>query len=163
MLIGILADTHDRLPVVEKAVALFREKKVGFAIHAGDFVAPFSLEPMNKLECPWIGVFGNNDGDQKELTRASQGRIQPAPYELNLDGKKVVVVHDLTAFILHKLLTAGAQIIVHAHTHEPKIERRGESVLINPGETCGWLKGKCTVAFVDTKTLEASVEEIKVP
>jgi len=162
MLIGILSDSHDHVPALEKAVALFNEKKVGFAIHAGDFVAPFALQPMAALGCPWIGVFGNNDGDQKSLTRASQGRIQPPPFELNLDGKKVVVVHDLGGMSAQKLVDAGAQIVIHGHSHAPKIERLGEAVVVNPGEACGWVSGRRTVAFVETKTLEATLEDLQV-
>jgi hypothetical protein len=160
MLIGIIADSHDHLTALEQAVRLFVERKVGFVIHAGDFVAPFALKPLEALGCPWIGVFGNNDGEQKGLTRASQGRIQPAPFELNLDGRKVVVVHDLGAFDTQQLIAAGAQIVVHAHSHEPTIEKRGEALVVNPGELCGWLKGRRSLALVDTKTLEATLVDL---
>ena len=43
MLIGVMSDTHDNVPLIEKAVALFNDRKVGFVIHAGDYVAPFAL------------------------------------------------------------------------------------------------------------------------
>ena len=62
MLVGIMADTHDNVPAIEQAVLFFNQKKVAFVVHAGDFIAPFSLKPLENLRCPWIGVFGNNDG-----------------------------------------------------------------------------------------------------
>ncbi|RLI45996.1 YfcE family phosphodiesterase, partial [Candidatus Bathyarchaeota archaeon] len=41
MLIGIMADTHDRLPLLDKAVKRLNEEKVKLVLHAGDYVAPF--------------------------------------------------------------------------------------------------------------------------
>jgi len=160
MLIGVMSDTHDNVPLIEKAVALFNAKQVGFVLHAGDFVAPFALKPLEDLSCPWIGVFGNNDGEQKGLTSESRGRIQPPPFELNLDGKKVVVVHDLSAFDRTALAEQGAQLIVHGHTHETAVEKVGEALVVNPGEVGGWLTGRTTVALVDTETMEASIEDL---
>jgi len=162
MLVGVMADSHDNVPALEKAVALLNEKKVGFVIHAGDFVAPFSLRPLESLRCPWIGVFGNNDGEQKELTKSSKGRIQPAPFELNLDGKKVVVVHDLERLDPENEARRQAQLIIHAHTHEPDVRKENDVLILNPGELGGWLYGRHTVAIVDTENLEAVVEDVPV-
>lgn len=67
MIIGALSDTHDNLPKIEKAVKFFNKKKVDFVLHAGDFVAPFAVDRLNKLSCEWLGVFGNNDGEKKGL------------------------------------------------------------------------------------------------
>lgn len=161
MLVGIMADSHDNLPAIEKAVDFFNDKKVGFIIHAGDFVAPFALKPLERIRCPWIGVFGNNDGEQTGLTGGSKGRIQPAPYELNLDGKKVVVVHDLTAVSVDKLVEQGAELVISGHTHKADIKKTaGGALIVNPGELGGWLYGKKTICLVDTKDFEATLHEI---
>ncbi|RME21309.1 MAG: metallophosphoesterase [Deltaproteobacteria bacterium] len=161
MLIGIIADSHDNLPLMKKAVELFNEREVGFVIHAGDFVAPFSLNPLEQLRCPWIGVFGNNDGEQRGLTTKSKGRIQPEPYELNLDGKKVVVVHDISRYEVDEFARQGCMLIIHGHTHEPEVRKTDGGVLVvNPGELGGWLKGRSTVAVVDMNRLEAEIVDI---
>lgn len=160
MLVGVMADSHDNVPALEKAVALLNEKKVGFVIHAGDFIAPFSLRPLDDLRCPWIGVFGNNDGEQKGLTKNSKGRIQPPPFGLNLDGKKVVVVHDLAQLEPEDETQKQAQLIIHAHTHMPEIKKEDDVLVLNPGELGGWLYGRHTVAIVDTEKLEAVVEDV---
>jgi hypothetical protein len=56
MKVGLISDTHDNLPQIEKAVAFFNDKGVDFVIHAGDFVAPFSVAVLLKLNCDWVGV-----------------------------------------------------------------------------------------------------------
>jgi len=160
MLIGVMADSHDNVPAVKKAVEILNQKKDGLVIHAGDFVAPFAIEPLLNLKCSWIGVFGNNDGEQKGLTSLSKGRIQPAPYELNLDGKKVLVVHDLDSVDREEITRAKVQLVIYGHTHEPEVKMDKGMLFLNPGELGGWLSGKHTFALVDTEKLEASIEEI---
>jgi putative phosphoesterase len=160
MLIGVISDTHDNLPLIERAVARCNEHKAGFVIHAGDYVAPFAIKPLEQLKCPWIGVFGNNDGEKPGLTKESRGRIQPAPFELNLDGKKVVVVHDLAAFDRKELVGKGAQLIVHGHSHEAVVEMHAGVLFVNPGEIGAWLTGRSTLVMVETQTMEATIEEI---
>jgi putative phosphoesterase len=163
MRIGVIADSHDHLPALEAAVRRFCESGVGFVIHAGDFVAPFSLEPLEALKCPWIGVFGNNDGEHKGLIRRSKGRIQPAPFELNLDGKKVTVVHELTEDERRRIAGEGTQILIHAHTHQPSVETSDGMLLVNPGELCGWLTRRRTLAIVDTAVPTATIEDLSLP
>jgi uncharacterized protein len=161
MIVGIMADSHDNVPAIEKAVETFNQKKVGFVIHAGDFIAPFALKPLDELRCPWIGVFGNNDGEQKGLTRLSKGRIQPAPYELNLDGKKVLVVHDLELIDSEELAKKGAQVVISGHTHIPETRKDSAGVLyVNPGELGAWVTGRSTVCLVNTESMDVTVEEI---
>jgi putative phosphoesterase len=160
MLVGVISDSHDNLPSLKKAVEIFNSRKTGFVIHAGDFVAPFSLRPLEELACPWIGVFGNNDGEQRGLTQHSKGRIQPPPFELNLDGKKVVVVHELLEADREKIIKEGAVIIIHGHSHQAEIKKSKKALLVNPGELGGWLYGRKTLALVDTDKLQAEIVNV---
>jgi putative phosphoesterase len=160
MKVGILSDSHDHLTALKRSVEIFNDNKVEFVIHAGDFVAPFALQPLEGLHCPWIGVFGNNDGEQQGLTQQSKGRIQPGPYHLSLDGKKVFLVHDLTVTMRAEVSQSDARIVISGHTHNPTIEREGEVLFINPGELCGWLSGRRTIALLDTNNFEVSLIEV---
>ena len=76
MRIGILADTHDNLPKIERAVRFFNKEKVDFVLHAGDFIAPFAVSKLKGLTCSWLGVFGNNDGEKNGLSGISEGKIK---------------------------------------------------------------------------------------
>ena len=49
MLIGIMADTHDNLPMVERAIRRLNEAKVELALHAGDYVSPFVIPLFKEL------------------------------------------------------------------------------------------------------------------
>jgi putative phosphoesterase len=69
MLIGAVSDSHDNLPLIEKAVKVINNQKVALVLHAGDYIAAFTVARFAQLNCPLIGVFGNNDGDHELLKR----------------------------------------------------------------------------------------------
>jgi predicted phosphodiesterase len=67
MKVGVLADTHDRLPAMAALVARMTERGAAMLLHAGDFCAPFALSPLLEPHLPVAGVFGRNDGDRQGL------------------------------------------------------------------------------------------------
>lgn len=153
-----MADSHDNLPSIKQAVRLFNETDCSLVIHAGDFVAPFAARELASLSCPVKAVFGNCDGEKKGLEKAfhSFGKIKKAPLTFNHENLNFLVTHilaDLDSYSPSK----EYNIIVFAHTHQPEIRREKKSLLINPGETGGWVSGKSTVALLDPKTLSADI------
>lgn len=164
MKIGIIADTHDNLPVIDRAVKRLNEEKVQLVLHAGDYVAPFSVLRFKPLEAKLIGIFGNNDGDYqflkkrfKEINAEIRGRFA----EVIVDGVKIAMLHGEEMELLESLIGTGSyDVIVHAHSHEAKIERKGKTLVINPGEACGYLTGKSTLALLDTQSLDAKIVEL---
>lgn len=156
MLLGIMADTHDNLAMTGKAVELFNDRKVDYMIHAGDFTSPFTVKLFSELKCRYAGVFGNNDGDKLLLQERSEGSIKNQPLMLTLDNKKIVVVHEHQA--VNALADSGHfDVVIYGHTHEPLVKRVNTSLLINPGEVCGWLYGKPTAALLDLNRMEAEI------
>jgi len=155
MKIGILADTHDNLPKIKKAVRFFNRKRVNFVLHAGDYIAPFSVASLLKdLSCEFSGVFGNNDGEQDGLTRISQGKIKRGPLRINLGGRTIILVHDIHSI---NLTSEEAQLVIFGHTHKPEIQQKHSSILINPGECAGWLSRRSSVATIDLSTLAPAI------
>lgn len=157
MKIGILSDSHDNLPRLKKAVRFFNKKKVGLVLHAGDFVAPFTVQRLSLLTMPWQGVFGNNDGEKNGLSKISAARIQQGPLRLRLEGKRVTLVHDLHSINPH---TEKADLIICGHSHKPQIQKLDTKLIVNPGEAGGWLSDKATVAIVDLDKLSAKIIKI---
>jgi hypothetical protein len=155
--IGILSDSHDNIPKIEKAVRFFNRNKVGFVLHAGDFVAPFTIPKLNNLNCDWLGVFGNNDGEKDGLARISEGKIKEGPLRLSLDNKKIVLVHDINKL---DLKIEEAELIIFGHTHKSQTSKQDGKFLINPGECGGWLTGKSTIAIVDLVSLSNQILKI---
>ena len=63
MRVGLMADSHDRLPAVAELTRRLTEGGVGLILHAGDYCSPFSLMPYFEANVALLGVFGRNDGD----------------------------------------------------------------------------------------------------
>ncbi|MFQ5882488.1 MAG: metallophosphoesterase [Candidatus Methylomirabilales bacterium] len=157
MQIGLMADSHDHLPRIEQAVEVFNRRQVEFVIHGGDFVAPFALVPLERLQCDWAGVFGNNDGERAGLERRSQGRIRAGPLRMELDGKRLTVIHILEELELDR---EQADLIIFGHTHKAEIRQERDILLVNPGETYGWLYGRATAAVVDLPILKVELIDL---
>lgn len=155
MRIGLLADTHDRVPAVEALVREFLSREVSFVLHAGDFCSPFALRPFIEHNLPLAGVFGVNDGDHAGLrVAAAQGmgmEIFEAPHSLVLGEKKLLLVHELGDALDGSIL--AHDIVVHGHAHLASTATREETLLVNPGEACGWLHGMPSAAILDLSTL----------
>lgn len=159
MLLGIISDSHDNVPKIKRAVEIFNARNVDFVIHAGDYVAPFAVIPLNDLKCQYAGVFGNNDGEKIGLSKRSQGRINIAPQIIELGGKKILTLHEPVE--LESLIKSqNYDIIIYGHTHEPVIEKHGKTLVINPGECGGWLNAKSTIAVSDLDQMTAELIEI---
>lgn len=147
MILGIISDSHDNLPKLKKAISLFNKKNVNLVLHAGDYVAPFSVVMMeNNLRCEYLGVFGNNDGERSGLVNSSKGRIKSETLELEKFSRKIFLTHDIGQ--AHSDFS-NYNIVIYGHTHKPSIEKRVNTWVINPGECGGWLYGSSTVATLD--------------
>jgi len=164
MIIGIMSDTHDNLPMIEAAVNKLNELNVELVYHAGDYIAPFVDSRLKNLKSPLIGVLGNNDGSKSLLKKKFgefgadiRGRFA---FDI-IDGLRIAVVHGDNRELMRSLLELQSHdILITGHTHEPEIYRKGKMLIINPGETCGLLTGKSTIAILDTKKLEAKIIEL---
>jgi len=160
MKIGVLSDSHDHLGRIAQAVALFNQEKVGLVLHAGDFVSPTTSRELERLEAPFVAVFGNNDGDRVFLIRAFAriGTLHEGPHELEIEGWKAVLMHAPRC--LDALVASGAyRLVVYGHTHKADV-RHGETLVVNPGECGGWLTGKASVALVDTRDLSIRLADL---
>ncbi len=161
MIIGIIADTHDRLPLINKAVRRLNEEGVKLVMHAGDYIAPFVVSQFKPLKADLIGVFGNNDGDREMLRKRFSdlgAEIRGKFAEVATDGLKIGMVHGEEEELLRSLVQGGGyDVIVHGHTHEAKSQRQKETLVVNPGEVCGYLTGKSTIATLNTQTLDVKI------
>lgn len=157
MRIGIISDSHDRLPTLQAALDRFAAMGLDTVLHAGDVVAPFAA----KLLAGYAGnvhiVYGNNDGERRGLKQVLP-QIEDGPLKLGLGGRRVLLHHFIDW--LPDGALEEADVVVTGHTHEVAIRRRGDKLLLNPGECCGWLTGRCTVATLDLQTLEHELIEI---
>ena len=155
MRIGIIADTHDNIPKIKKALAVFRKRNCEMIIHAGDVIAPFAAKALKAAKLPLYAVYGNNDGERKGLAEILD--IVEGPRVLKVGERRIVVAHSLAEVTEeHK---GGADLVVVAHTHIAELQR-GKPLVLNPGEAGGWLYGKHAVAILETGRM--AIEQLSI-
>ena len=153
MLIGVTGDTHNNLKNISKICDLFNQANPSLVIHTGDITLPKSLAAFSKLKMPLVGVFGNNDEFEKE------GLIEEAekfncnffnePHKIEIDGKKVIIVHHPE--LIDEKMILNADFIFHGHTHRYRSELIKDTLIFNPGECAGILKEKNNIGLIDTE------------
>jgi putative phosphoesterase len=165
MLIGAISDSHDNLPLIEKAVQILNDQKVDMVLHAGDYVAGFVISKFKALNCQLIGVFGNNDGDhellKKRFSETANCTIHDRFAQINLDGYKIALLHGHETELLNAIIDSGYfDAVIHGHSHNKGIEQKGKTLTVNPGELCGYLTKEPTLAILDTVEQKARIIEL---
>jgi len=153
-MIGLMSDSHDNLIAINRAISLFNQVDCSLVIHAGDIIAPFAARELRKLKCPVKAVFGNCDGEKEGLVKVFKdlGEIKPAPLALTHDNRRLIVSH----YPLEDP-PEEAEVMVFGHTHRAQVSQDGNCLVINPGETGGWVKGVSTVVLLDADELTAEI------
>jgi len=151
MRLGVLADTHDRVPAVREFLRRFQDAGVELVVHAGDFCSPFAIDPFVSAHIPMVGVFGRNDGDTEGLRAAASAgmgiEMFESPHSFTMSDHAILVVHDITD-VQQRSVTSHA-FVFHGSAHQQEMKTRKDSLILNPGEACGWVHGSPTAAVVD--------------
>jgi len=163
----VISDSHDRMEYIEKAIKIFNTVGVEAVLHAGDIVSPFTIRAFKQLNCPMHIVWGNNDGDKESLKKFFDeiGVFHGYFADLTFNGRKIFMLHGHgdVENIKKAIVNSGFfHVLIYGHTHNPEIKKVGNCLILNPGELCGYLTGKSTIAFLDLEKLEAEIEEVKV-
>jgi len=153
--IGVVSDTHNHLPNVERIVTLFHEARVARVVHTGDITQPKTLDAFAALAVPLVAVYGNNDQERPGLEAAARRHgiaLHEPPLELTWAGRRILVVHD--PLDLDRHLGHHHDVALHGHDHRYVSERRGATLVFNPGECAGHMEGQNAVGVVDLARLE---------
>ena len=160
MIIGIMSDSHDNLPAIERAVEFFNKNGAELLLHAGDYVAPFVGRALGKFKGGFRGVFGNNDGERNMLRKVLG--VEGDFLELEIEGLKIAMLHGTDERIVNALLRSSLyDVVVVGHTHKYEIVEVGGTILVNPGETCGYLTSIESVALLDTRERVVRIVNLK--
>jgi putative phosphoesterase len=159
MKVGLLSDTHDRIPAIAELLDVMLGKGVSLVMHAGDYCSPFSLEPFNDKNIALLGIFGRNDGDPEGLNAtAAKGvgmELYESPHSFEVSGQRILIVHDIGE--VNRRSIDSHSFVVHGFTHRQETVTRGDTLIVNPGEACGWLTGVCSGAILDLDTREVEI------
>ena len=151
MIVGLVADTHDNIYMIDRAVERLNEEHVGLVLHAGDYISAFTAKHFEPLDAPMIGVYGNNCAERETLGRVyaeAGAEIRGFFAEVEADGLRVALLHGHRKMDVERA-RGGYDVVVRGHTHRASIGEEDGVLVVNPGEVCGYLTGRCTLAFLD--------------
>ena len=157
MRIGVISDTHDRLPTLDRGLELLQERGIDALIHPGDIIAPFAAKRLLAWPGPLYVIYGNNDGEREGLKKVLS-QIQDGPLWIEAGSRRILVHHFIDWCRAEDI--EAADIVITGHTHEVVNEMRDGKLFLNPGECCGWVNGRCTVAVLDTETMTAEIIDV---
>jgi len=154
--IGLVADTHG--PLMDDALAALGCAQVDMILHAGDIGGPEVLEQLEEL-APVVAVAGNGD----------EPMFHTLPWDLRL------FLGDRRVFLCHWYDNYGRihpeyrrvvdewapHVLVYGHTHRAQLERRGETLFLNPGYAgAPEPSRKRSVGTLDLATLDARILQL---
>ena len=132
MRIGLIGDTHDRLPAIAELVRQMQAAGVGMILHVGDYCAPFSLRAFEEAHVSLAGIFGKNDGDREGLVSRAQSafgvELFESPHSFDIGGARMLLVHDIAD--VHERSVLAHDIVVHGHTHQQEMKTRGDTLTV---------------------------------
>ncbi|MFO0945213.1 MAG: metallophosphoesterase [Planctomycetota bacterium] len=159
MLLGIVSDSHDHLTHLELALRRFEREGVDGVLHPGDIIAPFAAKLLKEM---WQGplriIYGNNDGERRGLANVFP-EITDGPVLVEWGGRRISMDH-YPPDDQHRPIE-NCDVLLFGHIHQVVKEIKEGVLFLNPGESCGWVTGRPTIALLDTVTLKAEIVEIK--
>ena len=163
MRIAVISDTHDNKEAIEKAFRLIENKGIKLTLHLGDIISPFVSDFIKSVYSgKLISILGNNDGEKFFLKKKFELNgfelEELKPVEIELDGKKIIMMHE--PIEVDSLAKSGDfDVILYGHLHRIDNRKVGKTLILNPGEACGYLTGKKTFAILDLDEMKAEVIE----
>lgn len=160
MLIGLISDTHipDRMKELpEKVFEAFKD--VEMILHAGDVTSQEVIEKLEEI-APVTAIQGNTD--------RIVGLDLPKTTVVEAEELKIGVIHGevyprADTQQLHYLAKQlDVDILVSGHSHQPKVEKVEDVLLINPGSPTVPRLADRTVMILEINKKEVNVELVKV-
>jgi|SRR5687768_11492052 len=147
MIVGLVSNTNGRADAMAAALAALRDRGADLIVHCGDVGGRQVLDELKNIDAAF--VWGDKDRDRMGLLRHAR-QVNVVCFgvlgELDLDGKRAVLVHGDDKKLVRRLLDEQ-QYDYLLCGHEPEGEDRkvGKTRVINPGALHGGPSQNCAV------------------
>lgn len=135
MEVAIISDSHYSTDRVRQLFRHLETEGVQHLIHAGDFIGNgiddiFKDYPSIKA---WVAR-GNCDS-QRDIVETVNGMNHVTVGDVlrfELEGKSFLLAH-IPGMAFSALDKEHADVLIHGHTHLPRVEKYNDSLVLNPG------------------------------
>ena len=160
--IAIMSDSHDNLQKINMSLGIIQNSDIDLIIHSGDFCSPYTAFPFKEISIPFIGVFGNNDGDKLNLRNKFKkiGKIYDYCHIMKTKDNKEILITHYPDMVNSLAKSQDFDYVVYGHTHRTQIENKFKTLVLNPGTLSGDLSDKCTFMILDTESNKVNIIEV---
>lgn len=161
MLLGVVSDTHGQIDYCLEAIRMLESFAPAAVLHCGDIGSPEIVPLFHRW--PTHFVFGNVDYDADSLREAITAAGQTCHDrfgDLALGGVRIALLHSDDEQKFREACDSGRyDLVCYGHTHVAKQERRGRTLILNPGAL--YRAPRHTIALVDLPTLTANIVDVR--
>lgn len=135
MKLGLIADTHDYVDGIRRAIQLFQVERVDRIFHLGDLCQPETAWEF--IGIPTSYILGNNETELVSLRRAFQAtgiEYLGEQAVLQVDGKTLCLYHGTRDSTVDRLIQSQEyDYLFKGHSHTLEDYTVGRTRVINPG------------------------------
>jgi putative phosphoesterase len=158
--LGVLSDTHGHVELTRPAVRMLESLEVDAVLHCGDIGSIAVVEMF--AAWPTHFVFGNCDDGSEAFAAAIRNAGQTCHGQfgdIEFDGVRVALLHSHDRRKFREVIDSGEyDLVCYGHTHVAAIDRRGDTVVLNPGAI--YRAEPHSLAVVDLPRVEATIVEL---
>jgi hypothetical protein len=169
MLIGLLSDTHIRVPGYRAGLSQLSASKlppqikeifrgVDLILHAGDI---YTLPILDDLETIAPVLASEGDDDPFEIMNDSRVKWK---HVINVDGACIWLAHQHETWSLEGLEELP-DVIVFGHLHKSSIERRDGTLWVNPGSPTfpryNYVPGTVALLSINSGKVDAKIIQLE--
>ena len=163
MRVGLIADTHDRLPAIAELV---RADAGGGRRHGAARRRLLLAVLAQAVRGRTASRSPASSAATTAITRDCAARAAAAfgielfesPHSFEVGGQRILLVHDI-GDVHQRSVDRRTTIVIHGFTHQQEMKTRGDTLIVNPGRRCGWLYGTPSAAILDLDSRARGVHQ----
>lgn len=164
MKVAIVSDSHDHWQNLKQAIAGANQAGCTALLHAGDLIAPMGVQMLAEFRGQVHYVWGNNEGEKLGISRAIDKLpnviLHGREMSLELDERKIYMNH-YPHISQMAAATGEYDVAIYGHDHLYFEEKKDHTLLLNPGELCGYRTKQATFMMLDLKTLQVEKHSLE--
>lgn len=156
--LGVISDTHGQAEFLLPAIEILASQQVDTVLHCGDIGSTQIVRLLSRW--PTHYVLGNcdHDRDATKLMEAMEGlghTLHGRFADLTLGGRRIALLHGDNTLRLLEVIEGGEfDLVCSGHTHVAACQRRGRTVVLNPGAL--YRANPHTIAVVDLADMKVT-------
>ncbi len=133
MQVAIISDSHYSVDKVKKLLTHLQSIGIHHLIHAGDFMGKGIEEVLAEFPDITMKIARGNCDYSVMDALAKQNHVEVGDILRFQWEETEFVVSHIPGTAINALRQKSADVVIHGHTHQPRIERHDSALILNPG------------------------------